>query len=184
MDVQRNEYSTIEEIYKDNKKLIYAFLGDYIEDNFTKEDLASVVWIKVIERGEKFMQMDRKWVKNYLRIMVRNTVSDYFKEEEKRRMANTKMAEIFSESGQYNSLEGEIFDRDIREYLQMACSSLGPDEKELIVLKFTYCMSAREISEVMKISEDAVRIKQFRIIRKLRNEINRLKREDQYGGLT
>ena len=67
-----NKYSSLEELYIENRKLIYAFLSDIVEDESLKDDLASAVWVKVFKKSEMFLKMNKRWVKNYLRVMVRN----------------------------------------------------------------------------------------------------------------
>lgn len=53
------------------------------------------------------------------------------------------------------------------------------EEKELIQMRFAYKMSAREVGNLLEISEDTVRVRQFRTLRKLKNEIIRLKKENE-----
>lgn len=56
---------------------------------------------------------------------------------------------------------------------------LRKTENELIQMRFTYNMSAREIGNILEISEEAVRVRQFRTLRKLREELLRLKKENE-----
>lgn len=74
-------YSSFEEMYLDNYKLVYLFTRDYISDGFLVQDISSTVWTKVAEHLEKCMAMEKLWFRNYLKIMVRNTVVDHYREE-------------------------------------------------------------------------------------------------------
>lgn len=175
------KYSTFEELYKDNRKLVYIFLTDITDiegDEFIKEDLASAVWIKIFERGEKFLDMDRLWVKNYIRIMVRNAARDYIKAEKRGQKAARDAAALFSDLTEH-SAEEEFLTAEDAIYLENACRVLEDEEKDIIQMKFAYKMSAKEISDILEISEEAVRVRQFRVIRKLRNEIIRLKKANE-----
>lgn len=77
------------------------------------------------------------------------------------------------------SAEDNAIFEDDAVYLEKACRVLTKDEKELIQMRFTYNMSAREIGNILEISEEAVRVRQFRTLRKLREELLRLKKENE-----
>ncbi len=50
MNIYIKQYTTIEELYLDNHKLVYAFLNDYIDDPLLKDDLASIIWVRILKR--------------------------------------------------------------------------------------------------------------------------------------
>ena len=50
----RSKYTSIEELYLDNHKLVFAFLREYIKDDVLREDLASIIWIRIFEQSELF----------------------------------------------------------------------------------------------------------------------------------
>ena len=78
-----------------------------------------------------------------------------------------------------HSAEEEFLTAEDAIYLENACRVLEDEEKDIIQMKFAYKMSAKEISDILEISEEAVRVRQFRVIRKLRNEIIRLKKANE-----
>lgn len=176
-----SKYGTFEEMYKDNRKLVYTFLTDITDiedDEFIKEDLASAVWVKIFERGEKFLDMNRLWVKNYIRIMVRNAARDYLKEEKRGQKAARDAVLLLSGLTEH-SAEEEVLTSEDEVYLKNACNMLEDEEKDLIQMRFAYKMSVKEVSNFFEISEEAVRVRQFRVLRKLKREIIRLKKENE-----
>lgn len=87
-----NKYSSLEELYIENRKLIYAFLSDIVEDESLKDDLASAVWVKVFKKSEMFLKMNKRWVKNYFKSNGQNVAKDYEKasKREKQMIEETK----------------------------------------------------------------------------------------------
>ena len=56
MNIYIKQYTTIEELYLDNHKLVYAFLNDYIDDPLLKDDLASIIWVRIFEKNSLFLK--------------------------------------------------------------------------------------------------------------------------------
>ena len=72
------------------------------------------------------------------------------------------------------SVEEECISREDFIYLDRARKILSEDELQLIYLRFEAGLSARQVGNAFGISEGAVRVKQYRILKKLRDEIIRL----------
>ncbi len=80
------KYKSLEELYLENYKLLYTYIRDYTKHESSVQDIASIVWCKVVDNPQKYLGMDEIWLHNYLRVMARTAVSDYFKTEEKEHM--------------------------------------------------------------------------------------------------
>ncbi len=179
MNIYIKQYTTIEELYLDNHKLVYAFLNDYIDDPLLKDDLASIIWVRIFEKNSLFLKMGPKWTKNYIRVMVRNAAFDYFEELKREREFLSERISEYEISMSYDTIEEEFFSSSVDQYLEDACNELKQEEKELIQMKFFYQMSTKDIAGIMEIPEGTIRVRQLRILRKLRREILRLKKEDE-----
>lgn len=165
----KNTYKTAEEMYSDNRKLVYAFLTDY-EINFEdKKDIAQTIWLKVFANTEKFMNMDRKHFKNYLRTAVKTTVMDFHREAQR----SAELAEelLMHTDGIEKGIEQELFGTDYVEYLTEACKTLSDQEQLLLSLRYLKNLSYETISELFGVSEEAVRKQHSRLMKKLKNEI-------------
>lgn len=174
-----SKYTSIEELYLDNHKLVFVFLREYIKDDVLREDLASIIWIRIFEQSELFLQMEAGRVKNCIRLMAHNVASDYFEERHRENESTRDSLIVLNVEEARNPVEEQVFSSDIEKYLQEACEVLKQDEKELIRMRFTYQMSAKNVGKILELSEGAVRIKQLRILRKLKREILRLKAEEE-----
>lgn len=171
-------YHTMQDLYLDNFKLVYVFLGDYTIDSEIKKDIASQVWLKVMERSEKVLSMDKYWVENYLRKVCKTTALDYFKAEE---WQKKKLQEIndYLQLITYDNAPELVFHEEEIEYLHRARKVLSEEEQSFIEMRYYMKMSITEISQVLEITEGNVRIRQHRIIEKLRKEIRRIMKEDE-----
>lgn len=166
------KYKSLEKLYLENYKLLYTYIRDYTKDQASVQDIASIVWCKVVDNPQKYLGMDEIWLHNYLRVMARTAVSNYFKTEEKEHMKVEKAREVL----EYGLLEEEDFllKEDLM-YLEQAKQVLSKADCDLILLRYEAGLSAREVGEAFGISEGAVRVKQHRILKKLKKEIIRLR---------
>lgn len=169
----KDRYETLEEMYIDNYKLVFTYIKDYTEDPDLMEELASTIWLKVWERVEVFLVMDKKGVKYYLRAMVKTTVSDYFRHLHKENTMIEKVIDLY-EPFDWNSEEDKLFKEDMLYYLKKSILSLTEKEQLLITMRFIHNKSARETGDILGIKEGAVRVRQLRILVKMRNEIKKL----------
>ena len=169
------KYKTLEELYMKNCKLVYTYIRDYTTHQSCVQDIASIIWCKVVEDPQQFLKMDETWLHNYLRVMAKSAVSDYFKIEEKEHVKVEKVREALK----YELLEEEDFLlKEELEYLEQAKRILSEAECDLIILRYEAELSAREVGEAFGISEGAVRVKQHRILKKLKKEIIRLRSDE------
>lgn len=166
-------YSSFEEMYLDNYKLVNLFIRDYITDPYTVQDISSTVWLKVAEHIEKCFDMDRLWLRNYLRVMVRNTVADQYREEKAIKELQKKIQDIFKYSA-VNLIEKN----DDKEYLRGAIAILSVEEIQLLYLKYEKMLNSEKIGAMLGIGPGAVRMRHKRIVEKLRNKITELRAEN------
>lgn len=173
-------YNSFEELYEDNKKLVFTFILDYVKDINIIEDLVATVWLKIVKKGADFLDIDKKAIKYYLRAVAKTTVSDYFRMKKKDEEVETALQGTLAIES--NSNDDSYFDEDIRDNLSKAMEMLSEDEKLLITLRFYEKMTARDVGKVLNIEEGNVRVRQLRILNKLKKHMNRLnasKRENK-----
>ena len=167
------KYSTLEKMYWGMYKLVYTYISDYTKDITVAGDIASIIWGKVVENPSKFLAMEICHLRNYMRKMVKTAVSDYFRTEE--RQDELLMLEKILEAEK--SVEEQYICKEDLIYLDRARKVLNEDERQLVYLRFGAELSAREVGEAFGISEGAVRVKQYRILKKLKAEIIRLQQQ-------
>ncbi|MGF6375167.1 RNA polymerase sigma factor (sigma-70 family) [Clostridiales Family XIII bacterium PM5-7] len=180
MKERLKKYTTLEELYLDNYKLVFSYLLDYdLKDTYLQEELASIIWFKIWERHDSILEKEKKWVKNYLRIVAKTTVIDHLRKVKKESIEIKKMGELIEPLNPWSSVEKEVTDQEMRQYLYQCLNMLSDEEKMLITLRFYLEFSAKETGEHLFISEGNVRVRQLRIITKLRKELNKLMKEKE-----
>lgn len=175
-------YSSLEELYAENEKLVYTFIRDYTNNKDAIEELVQIVWFKIFTNFEK-IPANRKKAKDYIRSIVRNAVADYFDDEKKRNAVFDEMVYFFKEESD-ETIETELEDfcnRELEEYLHEAMGILSDSEKYLIKLRFYDKMTSPAMGELLGISDGVVRMTILRILKKLRKEIEIMQRRDENG---
>ena len=169
--MNETRYTSFEEMYTDNKKLVFTFILDYVKEADIIEDIASTVWLKIVKKGASFLEIDKKAIKYYLRAVVKTTVSDYFRIKKKEDDTVVMLQDSY-ESNDSNNDES-LFDEDIRDNLTKAIETLSEEEKLLITLRFYEKLSAREVGKILNIEEGNVRVRQLRILKKLKKHLKK-----------
>lgn len=178
-EVTKTHYSSLEELFNKNRKLVFVIINDLVFEQEAREDIFSMVWMKISERPDKYMAMEIDYFRNYLRIMIKTIVADYFRKE---KLEQAKAEKAKDSDAAYNDFEEIEFYADEAPYLERAKAVLSPEEREIIRLKFYENRKAKEIGEIFNITEGNVRARQKRILAKLKKEIVRLMKEDGNDG--
>lgn len=169
-------YQSLEEMYMENYKLVYLFIEDYIQEMQTVQELASAVWLKIVEHQETCLKMDKPWLKNYLRVVCRNTTFDYLKKDKR----NQQMIEEIRNLEKTRSPEPPnqgISKEDVWRYLDKIKKTLTNEEQQILYLKYNQKFSWKDIAVLLDMPEGTLRSKHFRLVRKLKIEI--LKRMEE-----
>lgn len=171
-------YNSIEDLYNASYRLVYTYISDYTTDYQDAQDIAAIIWAKVAEHPKRYLNMEKEHLNHYLRRMIKTTALDFFKIE-KRQSDKVEEAKMAIEYGK--TLEEEYLYKDQLVYLEQAKKILTEEELDIIYLRFYVGLSGRAVADAFGISEGAVRAKQYRILKKLKREISRLKEEQERG---
>lgn len=177
--MEKNKYySSLKEIYLDNFRLVRIFIRDYFNDEEIIEEVESIVWLKVLEHEEHVLEMDDYWLKNYLRVIVRNVAFDQIKSEKSIKKLYDELRIIEKGNKPCEAIDSELFKAEKSKYLKVSINTLSHDEKAIIHMKYIEKLSSKEIGERFDISAGAVRMRHLRIMEKLKSEIIRLMKEN------
>lgn len=178
----RKGYQTLEELYLENEKLVYTFFHDYTEDPELIKDWSQELWFKVWNHFEIFRGKNKKDAQAYLRVMARNLVADYFREQkrERERWGNVEWisSDLVMEEIEERS-EQQIDDLQL-ESLREAMVILSEEEQNLLYLKYDRELTSRAIGELIGTSDAVARVNLQRIREKLRDEAYRILRRKEH----
>lgn len=175
MDKKKKKYISFEELYMDKYKLVYVFIRDYMGSDKWKaeiaEEISQIVWTKVALNIKVILTFDEYHITNYLRRMTQNIATDFFDDLVKEENKKVKMQGKCDETAFATKTTENIYMyKDELDILKICVQTLKKEERELLYMRFALNYSAKEISMIMGISEINVRVRQKRIVEKLRKE--------------
>ncbi len=162
---EEKKYESFEEMYLDTYKLIFRFISDYIKDWFVVEEISSNIWEKVLENPEQYLQMDVVYLHNYMRVMVRNEIMEYYRNLKRQMNA---FEESTARLVPLRTAEEEYIRTENLNELEKARRLLSEEENLLLDLRFDKELSVKETGKVMGLSSSAVKMRQSRVLLKLK----------------
>lgn len=152
------------DIYKDFYQFVYAPVIYMVKDHATTEDIIQTAFLKVIHNVPDVDSESK--LKGWIKVVVRNTVYNYFRKTKKNRN------EILSDSVYINeaanqlshtpSIEKEVELQMMEETITQCLKELKPEYQALIELRWKRELSYREIAEELDTTEDKVKYKLHR----------------------
>lgn len=143
---------------------IYRYVFYHVHSRETAEDLTEEVFMKAWRKIGRYRWEGRPFSAWLYRI-AHNHVVDHFRTS--RRNVPLDM-DIPSDNDQP---EVELEQQQMRQMLSRALSTLPPQQKQIIILKFVEGCSNRMIEQVMGKSQGAIRVMQMRALSALRRRL-------------
>lgn len=159
-----------DDIFDTYYKRIYNYIYYRIYCRFTTEDLTSQVFEKVFLKADTYSQRKAPF-EVWLFAIARNVVNDYFREQKKRKILSfDTLRQLVSTK---KDPEGIAIREEANDRLLKALNTLNQGERNILALKFGAALKNKEIAELLKLTESNVGIKVYRILKKLKVEIER-----------
>jgi RNA polymerase sigma-70 factor (ECF subfamily) len=140
----------LENAYKQHKDNIFQYTLYLTGDNQLSEDIVHETFLKYANQKE--LRKDIRSIKDWLFICARNLAYNHLK----KKPLNYKPIEF----EQTVTIEQKIF-------IQEILGKLEPDERELILLREQQGYTTKEISTMLNVTDEAVRVRLFRIRKKM-----------------
>ncbi|MGB9680264.1 MAG: RNA polymerase sigma factor [Thermoanaerobacteraceae bacterium] len=148
------------EFYEKNFDDVYRYVYFKIGNKWDTDDIVSEIFKKAYEKYKTIKSNPRSWLFS----IAKNTITDHY-----RKNKNVTLEDDLS-SFPYPDIFENKFEKEAEiDCLKKSIYSLPKEEIEIINLKYFTGMTHREISQIAKKTEDAVKMKAFRIIQKLKN---------------
>ncbi len=152
--------SLYEQYYERIARYIYVHIGDRDE----AQDLAGEVFLKALDSIKSYQERGFQ-MQSWLFRIAHNCVVDYLRKAARH---NTRLVDAVIEApGDDPSAVAERNHEMAR--VNQAMSKLTPEQRQVLSLRFLGCLTSREVAEVMKKSDGAVREMQRAAIQKLRS---------------
>lgn len=135
------------------------------------EECINDVYLKVWKNGAGY-DYQKASFKTYLKAITRNTALNYLRKLQRLEELHGYDAEEDSIQEEYidyrQNVEQKIIQKEEVEVLNRVLASLRKKDKELVLRRFYYLQSTKQIAQVMGMSENAVDSKISRLRKKIR----------------
>lgn len=154
--------SKLVEIFNENYNMVYGIIWNMVFDKQEVEDLVQRVWLRVVENADKFYYMDSNRTRNYIRVMTKNLVFNYFKEQKREPIVcnvDDFVEELLCDDDVFNA----AFDDGFSEEFDIVLKKITEEEKSLIYLKYREKLKDAEIAKLLGYNDVNVRVKLHRM---------------------
>ncbi|MNZ83440.1 ECF RNA polymerase sigma factor SigD [compost metagenome] len=158
------------EIFEVYYERIFNYIRYRVDDGYTSEDLTSQVFEKMLAKRSTF-RADRSPFEVWLFAIARNTVNDHFRSQRRQRFFSLELLKD-AQSNQKGP-ESMAIDKESGDHLTKALQTLKTKERHIVALKFGAGLKNVEIAQLVNISESNVGVMLYRVMKKLKLELER-----------
>lgn len=158
------EIGKMDILYEKYKRPLYAYFFTLTGgDKQSSEDLVHTVFYRIIKYRSSFG--DQGSFVNWIFRIAHNAGIDHNRKI--KHLNNYKNEILASQTGHYEQNEMEKDEKYL--LLEYAMARLDKDERELLILGKIDCLRYKEIADILSITENNVKIRILRAVRKLRD---------------
>lgn len=159
--VANGELEKLSELFDRYHVRIYNFFQKMIQNKMVSEDLTQEVFIKVLKYRTSYKSGN---FASWIYTIARNIFSSYYQKMKKERTNEIVEEVMRAETFTYSEEQKEELD-----HLQVSLSKLKVEDRELIVMHKLQGIKYEQIAEIMGSSENAVKVKTHRALKKLKD---------------
>ena len=159
-------------IYDQYFSEVYRYVRYRIMDDAIAEDLASDVFVRLLEAAKK-NQGPQTSLKGWLIATASNAVNDYLRQNYRRPVE--ELSESMPDDGL--SIHTQVDLREQNHLVQTAYAQLTPEQQDVLALRFGQGYSLEETATQMKKNVNAIKALQFRALASLQRQIGEMSHE-------
>ena len=134
-----------EQIYKDYKDKVFAYIRNHVNSIADAEDLCEDVFVKIFEKIDTYDE-NKSRLSTWIYSVTSNTVIDFYR-------TNHISSEIPEDlSDERSSIEEDYLDQENLEALAGALLELPQEQMDIIVLRYYKGLTLQEVAEKMSLS--------------------------------
>ncbi len=153
-----NKLTAAEELYNGYRDKVSRYISSHISSIQDREDILQQVFLNAVEAFDGFDE-SRASVGTWLYTITKNTVIDYYRRQSRQPEHTEFNEELFAD---------EKLDEAMLDTLADALEKLPERERNIVILRFYYGMSAKDTAERVGVSYANVRFLQHIALKKLR----------------
>lgn len=161
---QSGDRNAFGEIYQLYYKKIFRYCSFNVYDSAAAQDICQETFVKAWKKVKDFKMNKPDWsFQAFLFAIARNLIID--RSREKKEYALEAYEDIETGEDHYENLDRKT---DI-ERVKKAISKLDEVEQQIIILRYFEEMDSKEVAHILKIKDGALRVRQSRVLQKLKN---------------
>lgn len=165
IDLAKVDGLAFAELYAQYFPRVRNYVQNRVNDTFEAEDLTSQIFERLYKSLESY-QPDRAAFSCWIFCIARNAITDYYRFRIRHRTCSLEMG-TEPQDRQPDPWDVASY-HETQAFLRQALACLSEREREMILLKYWYDYSNREIAQRFEISESNTGVILFRSIRRLR----------------
>ncbi len=162
---QKGDLNQFTNLYEKYVKKIYNYVFYKTSHQAVSEDIVSDIFLQALKSIDKF-DIKKGYFSAWLYKISQNKINDYYRS----RKVNYSLEEIWSLKADINVAK-DYQDQEDKKLLYQAVKKLKASQQELIILRVLQGLSYKEISQITKKSEGALKMTFKRSIEKLKKDI-------------
>ncbi len=151
------------------RSLAYGLTGDYD----ASDDLAHDCIVKLAKHVDTLRSLNDRQLRSYIATTVNRTTINYMKHSSRTCLAPENEECFFDEIPDKDNVEEAVEKKLDIETVRENVNFLSPRDRELIILKYNHELSDGEISEIIGIKENSVRMTVRRSVERLGKKVER-----------
>ena len=164
-------------LFERYNRILLAFFYRMNFDQEVSEDLVQNVFMRIIKYRQTFH--GRGEFKTWMFHIARNVNKDQFR---KKRIVSTQAGEdTIDQWTDYSEQQEKESEREHMRIIEHALMRLDPEKREILTMSKLEGMKYRDIGKVLKCSEGAVKVKVFRAMKDLKEEVSSIEKNEDYG---
>jgi RNA polymerase sigma-70 factor (ECF subfamily) len=152
-----SDRNTVERLYCENYRWMLYVAKEILEDQDKAEDAVSQVFLKIIDKLQKFKLEDCNKTRGLIGILLKDICYDMLRAEKRRDFISLD-EEDFPEDFEDFSQDHLLSEENCRA-LRDALPHLSEKENNVLKLKYIYGYSDKEIGQLLAISPENVRVR-------------------------
>lgn len=165
-----DEKEEVAEIFELYYKRLYNYTYYRVNSHEVAEDITIQVFEKVMLKFHTYVNKKSKF-EIWIFTIARNTINDYFRKQKRHKIIS--IDSIIDLVSRDKGPEDFIITEERNNKLVNALNILDAKERNIIAYKFGAGLKNVEIAKILKIGESNVGVKLHRIMRKLKNEMEK-----------
>ena len=164
---KQGEFTEIFELYY---KRVYNYTYYRVNSQEVGEDLTSQIFEKIMLNLNTYTTEKSKF-EVWMFAIARNTINDYFRKQKRHKIIS--IDSILDLVSKDKGPEDLMINKERNNKLMNALNVLNAKERNIIAYKFGGNLKNTEIAKILNISESNVGVKLYRIMKKLKNEMEK-----------